>query len=138
MRTHLINLIRGGILLLPFTLFGQLHEPCPENRRDEKSVVASTDVEKNDCERIAKLADRERAIYFSLGETYQKIYLYALDPEERHRVVVLVHRGHDPHVAINSILRSEHRKQQRTERKRRRLSPASKAIVEQKKPYAVY
>ena len=55
------------------------------------------------------LAEDQKQVYHKLGPLYKKIYLYALDSEERHRVIVYIKRGISPYEAINIILRPEER-----------------------------
>ena len=54
-------------------------------------------------------ADQQQ-VYHELGPLYQKIYLFALNDEERHRVVVYTRRGVTAFEAMNIILRVEERK----------------------------
>jgi hypothetical protein len=56
------------------------------------------------------LPSDQQQVYHQLGPLYQNIYLYALNDEERHRVVVYVRRGVSSFEAINIILRAEERK----------------------------
>lgn len=52
----------------------------------------------------------QQQVYHQLGPLYQRIYLYALNDEERHRVVVYTRRGLSNFEAINTILRNEERR----------------------------
>ncbi len=55
------------------------------------------------------LTEDQKQVYHKLGPLYQKIYLYVLNTEERHRVIVYIKRGVSPYEAINTILRPEER-----------------------------
>ena len=64
---------------------------------------------------LDRLPADEKQVYHQLGPLYQKIYLQVLNDEERHRVVVYIHRGLNGFDAINIILRSEERKYVRSQ-----------------------
>lgn len=73
----------------------------------ERSVAIIDDLQNSSYE---ALPSDQKQVYHQLGPLYQKIYLCALNDEERHRVVVYVRRGVSCFEAINIILRAEERK----------------------------
>lgn len=129
---YLIRKVLVTIALLPFFLMAGLQEPGPE----ENSALE----EREACAEMAynQLKEPEKKIYDLLGATYRKIYLFVLNNEERNRVVILVRRGLDAHVAINSILRSAYRKQMRSQKKQKELSPAARSLTTPPKKYTIY
>jgi hypothetical protein len=85
-----------------------------------------------------QLSAEEKAIYTNLGPIYQKIYLFALNSEERGRVALYVRRGQTAYEAIDVILRSEERKYLRQHPKKTYQSPAEKATAKNAKSYSVF
>lgn len=131
-RIFSINKFLVAVVFLPFFLAaGPDNGPSQEKKPCAKDIEASTEDAYN------ALKDSEKKIYDSLGTTYKKIYLFALNNEERCRVVALVKRGLDPHAAINSILRSDYRKQMRQQKKQKALSPAARSLAVPPK-YTIY
>ena len=111
---------------LPFSLCAHLTEPCPEAQAGnyEESHYEDRSPALQDIDQL----DRDKkSVYYKLGPVYQKIFLYALNDEQKHRVVMYVHRGIDPYEAVDVILRTEQRKHMRAIGKEK-LSPAEKSI----------
>lgn len=123
-RMSLINKILVAVVFLPFFLVAG-----PESGLSQEKKNCKIDTEIATEKAYNALKDPEKKVYDSLGTTYKKIYLFALNNEEKWRVACLVKRGLDPHAAINSILRSDYRKQMRQQKKQKALSPASRSII---------
>jgi len=106
----------------------------PSGEKQEIVLAAETAVNPS------SLTAEEQAIYNNLGAIYQKIYILALNSEERTRVALYVRRGQTPYEAIDVILRSEERKYLRAHPKKTYQSPADKATAKNKatKNYTVY
>lgn len=92
--------------MVPCSLMATLSEPPDRgvNLKEELLLIESSHEVS-----IESLPLEEKQVYHQLGPLYQKIYLYALNDEERHRVVVYVRRGLSSFEAINTILRAEER-----------------------------
>lgn len=127
-----INKFLVAIVFLPFFLAAG-----PETGPSQEKKACKKDTEAAMQEAYNSLKDPEKKVYDALGATYKKIYLFALNNEERWRVVSLVKKGLDPHAAINSILRSDYRKQMRQQKKQKALSPAARSIIVPPK-YTIY
>tara|TARA_Y100001970_G_C13904692_1_gene685464 strand:- start:66 stop:440 length:375 start_codon:yes stop_codon:yes gene_type:complete len=110
-------------------LSASLKEPCPEVFNGRQSIAPPEGKESV----VNSLPESEQSVYQRLGEIYQKIYLYALNDEERHRVVVYIRRGLNPYEAINTILRSEERRYN-ARQPRQSLSPAERSRPSHKSP----
>ncbi len=78
---------------------------------------------------IESLPAEEKQAYHQLGPLYQKIYLYVLNDEERHRVVVYLCRGLSGYEAINTILRAEERQyvQKKAPQKKQPIAPSNRS-----------
>ncbi len=104
MRTATIKRIL--LFILPFALFGEIKEPTPICEHEE----SHSPMQQREMMTREKLDSKERAVYDQLGPIYQKIFLFALNDEERHRVAIYTKRGLYPYEAVDVILRSERRK----------------------------
>ncbi len=83
----------------------------PEPLDKEGTLKVDTDRYENSYQSpYDLLPSDQQQVYHQLGPLYQKIYLYAFNPEERHRVVVYVRKGISYFEAMNIILRAEERK----------------------------
>ena len=71
-----------------------------------------------------RLPDDQRHVLFMLSPLYQRIYLYALDDDEREMVAVFEKRGENPYQVIDNILKRDRRLSDPS--MRNRLSPAEK------------
>lgn len=93
-----------ALLLIPCSILQAQSEPNYRAKQEEEREIVSI------CNRsLNDLPNAEQQVYQQLGPLYQKIYLYALNDEERHRVVVYMTRGLTAYDAINTILRAEER-----------------------------
>ncbi|MBM3192858.1 MAG: hypothetical protein FJZ59_01330 [Chlamydiae bacterium] len=95
------------LLMVPCALMSAHSEMIERAKCNEVDFFYIEDLQKNPYE---NLPSDQIQVYHQLGPLYQKIYLYALNDEERHRVVVYVRRGVSCFEAINIILRREERK----------------------------
>ena len=88
--------------------------------------------EQTEPSETTKLSPEEQIIYNQLGPVYQKIFLYALTSDMRHRVVIYVCRGLNPFEAINVILRAEQRKYE-SGKVKRPFTPSERAAMQKKR-----
>lgn len=83
-----------------------------------------------------RLPDEQRHVLFSLSPMYQRIYLYALDDDQREMVAVFESRGENPYKAIDSILTRDRRMADPT--MRNKCAPCNKSKVQkQQRSYMI-
>ncbi len=128
---------RNLALLFFFPLFlgaGTLHLSGPPTEFGlsmlEGAFVLADETEPNE---VAQLSGEEQTVYRQLGPIYQKIFLYALTSDMRHRVVIYVCRGLNPFEAVNVILRAEQRKYESGKAKRN-FTPSERAAMQNRRP----
>ena len=57
-----------------------------------------------------RLSVDERRVYYMLSPLYQRVYLYALDDDQREMVTVFERRGENPYSAIDNILKRDRKR----------------------------
>ncbi len=118
------------MLLIPCSLTAALSElPDKGGNYQEDSEQLKT---------VHELPTSEQQVYQRLGPLYQKIYLYAFNNEERHRVIVYMSRGLTPYEAINTILRAEDRKYSKAPPKGKSITPSERSAKSATQPQEVY
>lgn len=83
-----------------------------------------------------KLPSDERHVYHMLSPLYQRIYLYALDSDQREMVAVFERRGENPYHVIDNILKRDRQRSDQSYDKK--CSPCERSIrSKEKKKYII-
>jgi hypothetical protein len=109
-------------LILPCSLLLAQSELVNKGEYEKEDLIFIENSQRADYE---KLPSSQKGVFNQLGPLYQKIYLYALNDEERARVVIYIQRGVNPYEAINVILRAEERKYARR-KQNQSISPSQR------------
>lgn len=107
-------------------LFMSLVSFTEEEESPPAQEIEESHSETNDY--VDSLTNAEKRIYDALSPLYQKIFLYALDDEQRLRVVVYTNRGLSPFESVDVILRSNKRQNDQSNGKKPN-SPAKRAVI---------